>query len=156
MFFDIKYAQIYYQLYSVRTAWWRRIVSGACMIASSASLVSWVQNSDYQSLCVIFILASQVIVTLQPVFPYTMRNQAACYIHEDLTKLLREIESTWRTFSQETTDKEISEYIDRFQREYDAIENRFAKADTFPVRKRLHKKAEKEANIYFGRFNQDG
>ncbi len=156
MFYDFKVAQEYYRLYSLHTANMRRFISAVCLLASSAFLVSWVQSSEKQLLWAILIFISQVIVVLQPVFPYSERNQAACYIYEDLTDLLREIEATWRTFSQETEESEFLEYIDEYQARYDAIEKRFAKSDLFPSRPHLHKKAEKEANNYFRRFEQNG
>lgn len=152
MLVDFKVASYYYQFYSVLAARQKRAVSAICLIASSSCVVTWCSSGKYGLLWATLIVIAQLIAVIQPVFPYEKRYHAACYIYEDVNRLCTEAESRFFSFTTATSDDEISCLIQSFRNAYDQIENRFASADTFPEKHRLHRRAEKNADIYFRRF----
>lgn len=152
LFFDIKVAVYYYQLYAVKAQNWRRAVSVLCTVSSLACVVSWYQSGLCPLLWGSLIFASQLVSVLQPLFPYDAQLHSATCIYAGLKRLARDAENTWFSFDEETCPDKILEAIKRLSSDFGEIEAQFSSADTFPPNSRLHQKAEAFAMTYFRRF----
>lgn len=156
LFYDYTFSQFYYQLYFVQAERKRRAVSGICLVASSAFLVSWYQSGEHGLLWALLLFACQLVAVLQPIFSYSEQVFAAKCLYEDLTRLVRDMDEARADFSQETTEAEFFEQNKAFRRRFDEIELRFATPALFPESALLARKAKKKTENYFRRFYADG
>ena len=155
-FYDIRKTAYYYQLYAVSSSRWNTFISAGCAIASTVFVGSVFFSQNAPIAWAIITLVLQVILAIQPQLPFFQRKQSAHYIFQDMNKLAYKAEHTWDDVSTEKmTDEEIDSKIREFRAEKDAIEERFANCDTFPDNAIIEKKAEKRANIYFRRFENN-
>ncbi len=151
---DFKIAEYYYQFYSISAKRRKKVVSFICTIASAAFIYSWYSGGKAPLLWAILIFAAQVVSVLQPLFPYEAQYHAACYICQDITLLLVDVEADWNMFTEETPDSEYIERIKKYQKTYIDIENRFASSGTFPACKCIHNKAQASAKTYLKRYTR--
>jgi hypothetical protein len=155
MLVDFCIATYYYQFYSVRAKRRKYAVNAACILSSSAFVVSWYQSSKYHLLWALLIVSCQIISSLQPLFPYEKQYNAACYIYQDVNRLMLDAEFVWLDFMIDTpADSDVKQHILDFRNRYSQIEDRFAKPGMFPVNKRLHNEAQKNAEIYLRRYQR--
>ena len=152
-FYDAKVASYYFQFYAISARKKKTVVSAVCLLATSALLFQMSQNNTNRLVWMVLIISCQLISLFQPLFPYEKQYHAACYIYEDVNQLCSEIEAYWRTIGAETSDEEINRQIILFSDKQDKIENRFATADLFPQKQRMHAKAVKNADNYFRGLN---
>lgn len=154
LFVRVKVSEYYYQFYSVNSDRWRTFIQAMCLIASAclSFSISWAVNESLALLWSLFILFAQIISTLQPIFPFEDRVHAAENIQKEFSELALLMEQRWIFFHTETSEQVIRQYFLDYQQIADKIESRYAPQKTFPIKPRLHQRAQKYAEDFFRRF----
>ena len=154
-FYDTKLASYYFQFYAQMAKRKKTCISAICILASSAFLFQMAQTSSFRPVWLVIVFLCQLVSILQPLFPFEKQYHAACYIYEDVNQLSSDIETYWRSISDETSDEELNRRIAFFSEKYDRIESRFASPDLFPHNEKVYSTAKKNTDKYFMRFNDE-
>lgn len=156
---EMKYAELYFQLYAVRSNRIRKAISAVCLLSSLACVAAWAESDGSGVLWAALIAAAQLISALQPLFPYEERVTAAGYIYKDLSILVIEVESDWlfiangiSLHNDDNQDERIAIRISDFRQRQLEIENKYAGVGTFPFNERLSKKARRIVEGYLRRY----
>lgn len=145
---DFKIAERYYWYYIGDSKGRDDLISGICLLTSTASVSAWYIWKQFPLLWAVLIGLAQIISALKPLFPFYSRFMSARYIYQDISKLCIEAEHIWTTVNPGESAT-LEKYVTDFKRQYAEIESRFSTPDLFPIKTKLHTKAEKDANTYF-------
>ncbi len=146
---DVKIAERYYWHYISISKRYDKAISAMTLFASAASIYTWYIWEKFPVVWAIIAGTAQVISTFQPLFSFSKRVNAATYVQQDLQKLLIDMEDAWAHYEQGISDDQALAQLTAFKRRFAETEDRFAPPELFPQNRRIHDRAQKEAQAYF-------
>lgn len=133
-----------------------KYIRAICAVVSSAGIAAWTIWQQFSYVWALFIAASHVINAIKDILPYSKRLKYIAPFIKELKQLYNKIEYNWfKVSSGKMTEEEMNELLFNFENEIIEMENKHLAREALLNSKWLMKKAKKETDIYFQRFNRD-
>ena len=128
---------------------WSRIITVVLTAAATGAWMGWNDTSWVNTISPIIIFVLQALNAGVGLLPYDNRKQELREFIDQLEPLYNKMERDWESIVLgELTVEQIEEKTFDYQNNRTEIAKSFLKNDAIPDRKRLVKKAKKEADIY--------
>lgn len=147
---EFKTHVIYLHNYAAQSEWWDKAINIFLAITSSSSIAAWAIWQKYQLLWAAIIATSQVVTAIKPFLPYKQRLKAISDLNDKMQEISLKSEKEWFSVAEgELTEKQIHELNIQLRDQALEAEKKCLKSIVLPTNKKLLKKAEAEADLYF-------
>ena len=150
MYYTIRYNTSYYLRYRTHARRWDWAISILCAIASAGSIASWSIWNALPSVWLAIVMVMQVVQIIRPYLPASRQAAALDYMLPELTELLRSIHTCLNNSL--ANGEFMVASINDFQGRYAKLEGKYVTPGHFPLRRRIVKKAEKDAKTFFEEY----
>lgn len=132
------------------------IIKAVCALATSGSIAAWAIWKKFAVAWFIITAVSQVLTVVKGYLPYEIMLKSIASVEKDLKLLYNKIEENWiKVASGKLEEEEINGLLYDFQNRYIKIEEKIFRKRVPLFKKRIEKKAIKQAKIYFEKHFND-
>ena len=148
MFQELKYCEYYYFHYSIRSSRINKLIKGLIAIGASASLATVLITNEYKIIFFVIIIMSQILLTLEHLFPFSKQSTTLSFLLPDLRVLNYNIAHDFFEID-DLSDKNINERIYNYYSKYQGLEQKYIGDTHFPYSNKCKKKATQDCDDFF-------
>lgn len=158
LFVDAKIAEYYFSSYARRSNLYVFLFNALCLVASLTGTAAWITSYLQPLFASLVILSSQILCTLQPLYPFSKRLYAANCIHAAYGEASLRAEQLFNRYLYGSlTLQDLPDAVETLQTDMANIEGKFSSISDFPPKMRFHKRAEASTLQYIDtHFNSGG